>query len=408
MSCTSLETSIRPYDRRYAYAMVGAFSLGWIVLMAGMSAMNPLLPLVRAEFDLSGTETGLLTWAFTLPYLLMQIPAGVLSDRLGAKRILVVMMLVSGLGLVAQGLWSYGLAALVVFAIVHRLGSGVYYPTAFGVATSAVPMTERGKASSLLVMGMALGSALGLSLAVPLHEIGGNNWRFPLLAFGLLTLLLPAMFQFLTWPTRQRGATKSGGVANALRDRSLVALFAINFCSNYGFQAVIVWGPSFMSGERGLSLALAGFYVALINLVGFPSGLLSGALSDRIGRRQMSMLLFLAAGAALVAFATFREPTLVLAAIVGFGVAGKWSSDGVLAAWMGDHVASKFASAANSVYGVNNTARMAGALLAPPITGALLDHTGTLSTGLFLAAAVLCSAAFAAPLVKEQSPRANT
>ena len=394
-------TATHPLSRRHAYWLVGAFAFGWLVISAGTMLINPLLPLVRAEFQLSGAETGLLTVAFTLPYLLMQIPSGMLADRLGARRVLVAMTLLSGLGMVALGLWSYALPALVAFAVVNRVGAGVYYPTAFGVTAGAVPARSRGMASAFLVMGMALGSALGLSLAVPLAGLAGNNWRFPLLAAGLLTLLLPALFQVLTWPAPRPRALSSGSIAAALRDRSLLALFAINCCSNYAFTALAVWGPAFISGERGLSLALAGFYVGLVNLIGFPAGLASGLLSDRLGRQRLTMLLFAAAGAALAALAAFGEPALVLVAMVAFGVAGKWSSDGVLAAWMGDHATARFPFLASAVYGVNNTARMLGALLAPLVSGALLDRTGTLATGFFVAAAVLGAASCLAPLVVE-------
>ncbi len=75
------------------------------------------------------------------------------------------------------------------------------------------------------------------------------------------------------------------------------------------------------------------------------------------------------------------------------------------AAMMGDHANSKFASASNAVYGINNTARMLGGLLSPLFTGLLLDRTGTLSTGFFVAGAVLAIAAALAPLVAEQSER---
>ena len=399
---TAPATEISEYSRRYVYTIVGAFAFGWAVLSVDIAVINPLLPLVRTEFQLSGAGTGLLTWAFTLPYLLIQIPSGVLADRLGAKRFLVVMTLVSAVGMMALGLWSYGLPALVASAVVNRLGMGVYYPTAFGVAMGSVPTTMRGTASALLVMGMALGSALGLALAVPLCDLGGNNWRFPMLVFGLLTLTLPLIFQTVMRQSKPLHAVTSRGVTEALRHPHIVLLLIMNFFTNYAFSVVMVWGPSFISSERGLSLATAGFYIALVNLIGFPSSLVSGVLSDRIGRRYLTMLLFPVAGTALVALASLGEPTIVLAAIVVFGLTGKWTPDVLLAAWMGDHLVAKYPSHAKVIYGVANTARMSAGVLAPPITGVLLDATGTLSTGFFVAGAVLFAAACLGFLVAER------
>jgi nitrate/nitrite transporter NarK len=53
---------------------------------------------------LSGSGAGLLTSLFTPPYLLMQIPGGILADRLGAKRVLVAMLLLAGAVLVVAAL----------------------------------------------------------------------------------------------------------------------------------------------------------------------------------------------------------------------------------------------------------------------------------------------------------------
>jgi MFS family permease len=142
-----------------------------------------------------------------------------------------------------------------------------------------------------------------------------------------------------------------------------------------------------------MPLALAGFYLALANLIGFPAGLSAGLLSDRIGRKWLTIALFLGGGAAVAALALFGQPILVLAAVICYGLLGKWTSDSILAAWMGDHVAAKFPSLGNSIYGLNNTARMLGGLLAPPITGALLDQTGTLATGFYIGSGVLFTAA---------------
>ena len=100
-----------PLSRGETYRLVAGLAFGWVIVFGGMSAINPLLPFLRAEFQLSGSQTGLLTSLFTLPYLFMQIPGGLLTDHFGAKRVLFVMLLLAGLSLTALGLWPIGLAA---------------------------------------------------------------------------------------------------------------------------------------------------------------------------------------------------------------------------------------------------------------------------------------------------------
>ncbi len=381
-----------PLSRSETYRLISGLAFGWVIVFGGMSAINPLLPFLRAEFQLSGSQTGLLTSLFTLPYLLMQIPGGLLTDRFGAKRVLFVMLLLAGLSLTALGLWPFGLAAFVPVMMLYRTGCSVYYPTSFGTSAGMVPTKERGLVGALLTMGTAIGGAVGTGVAVPLCTLAGGAWRFSFLVFGLLTLSLPVLFQLLKWPDPRASTASFSKLAVVLKDRTVVTLLAINLATNYGSSVVLVWGPSFLGSERGFSAAEAGFYIAMVNLIGFPSGVLSGVISDRIGRRYLTIFLLTVAGISVAALAWFRTPFFIFGAILGYGLFGKWTADSPLTAWLGDHAMKKYPTMANALFGVNNAARVIGSLLAPVISGALLDQTGTLASGMLLAAMVLAVA----------------
>ena len=395
-------TMAKPLSRRETYRLIAGLAFGWIIVFGGISAINPLLPFVRAEFQLSGSEAGLLTSLLTLPYLLMQIPAGMLADRFGARRVLIVMLTIAGLSLTASGLWPLGLFAFAPVMMLYRTGCSVYYPTSFGTSAGMVPTRERGLVGALLTMGTAIGGAVGIGVAVPLCYLAGGAWRFPFLVFGLLTLILPALFHVLKWPKVQPSAVSFSGLAGIFRDRTVVTLLAVNFATNYGSNAVFIWGPSFLGTERGLSPVEAGFSIALVNVVGFPAGVLSGIFSDRFGRRYLTTFLFFAAGLSVAALAWFGAPRFVLGAIIGYGLFGKWTADGPLAAWLGDHATATYPTMANAVFGLINAARMIGGLISPLITGALLDRTGTLASGLLLAAGMLGLAGFLVLLIPRQ------
>jgi len=237
---------------------------------------------------------------------------------------------------------------------------------------------------------------------VPLCYLAGGNWRFPFIVFGLLTLILPVLFQTLKWPEKRTSTASFSTLAVVFKDRTVVTLLAINFATNYGSGAVLVWGPSFLGAERGLSAVEAGFYIALVNLIGFPAGLVSGVISDRFGRPYVTMFLFAAAGLSLAALSWVTLPLFVLGAIFGYGLFGKWTADAPLAAWLGDHSMRNYPTMANALFGVNNAARMVGMILAPLITGALLDWTGTLASGMLLAGVVLVVAAFLVLFIPRQ------
>jgi MFS family permease len=312
-----------------------------------------------------------------------------LTDRFGAKRVLFVMLIFAGLSLTALGLWPFGLATFVPVMMLYRTGCSVYYPTTFGTSAGMVPTKERGLVGALLTMGTAIGGAVGTGVAVPLCYLAGGAWRFSFLVFGLLTLTLPLLFQVLKWPKQQANTASFSKLAVVFKDRTIVTLLAINLATNYGSSVVLVWGPSFLGTERGFSPTEAGFYIAMVNLIGFPAGVTSGIISDRIGRRYLTIFLFAAGGFSVAALAWFTTPLFILGAILGYGLFGKWTADSPLTAWLGDHAMKKYPTMANALFGVNNAARVTGSLLAPVISGALLDQTGTLASGMLLAAMVL-------------------
>ena len=114
-----------------------------------------------------------------------------------------------------------------------------------------VPARERGLVGALLTMGTAIGGAVGIGVAVPLCYLAGGAWRFPFLVFGLLTLILPVLFQVLKWPEVHPNAASFSGLAGVFKDRTVVTLLVINLATNYASNAVFVWGPSFLGTERG-------------------------------------------------------------------------------------------------------------------------------------------------------------
>ncbi|MCC7103995.1 MAG: MFS transporter [Chloroflexi bacterium] len=371
---------------RYGFALVSLFAVGWIVFTAAIIMFNPLLPLIREDFNLSGTQAGLITSIFYLPYLLMQVPSGLLADRLGPKRILVVMTLLCTLAL--SGIWflTTSLVLLILFGVLYRAGSGVFYPAAFGITVSTVPPKQRGVSSAALTGGMALGTGVGLAVAVPLAVLG-HNWRFPFLVLAGGTLVLAVLFQLVLRGGQRLGAGQAGGFGMALRDTSLWMLFVIGLFTNFGFTVVATWAPSFLNAERGLPLGQAAFYTSLFSFVGFPAGLVCGRLSDRVGRWRLSFWCFILAALSLVALALVHQEVLIVAAILLFGLTGKWAVDGVVLAWVGDRVTARYPGALGSVMGFNNMCRMIGGMLAPVAAGALLDVSGSLSGAVLVAAA---------------------
>ena len=104
-----------------AYHTVWALIVfGWIGNYMVRMAFSPLLEAVRTEFGLSHAEAGFVFSVFFYGYLAMQVPAGLLGDRFGRKRVLV-----TGILTVAAGALLTGLASTLLVLGLARLLTGL-------------------------------------------------------------------------------------------------------------------------------------------------------------------------------------------------------------------------------------------------------------------------------------------
>src|SRR2546427_6582393 len=87
----------------------------------------PILPLWASEFGLSLAQVGVIRTTYTGGMALFQIPAGVLAERWGERRLLVAGTAVTALGFVAAG-WAGGFLPLLGILPAAGLGSGAQNP----------------------------------------------------------------------------------------------------------------------------------------------------------------------------------------------------------------------------------------------------------------------------------------
>ena len=173
----------------YMYRLVALFSLGWVVVYTDRTVLYPMLPLVGQEFQLTGAEMGAITSAYFLFYTAAQLISGMLGDRFGLKRLLVLFFFVAALGIAAIGSLTISYLTLIIFVALHGAGAGGYYPLAYSLTIYTVPRWMRGLSSAIIGCGMSIGLVSGLALAGPLYHAEGN-WRFPFLVLAVPTFFV--------------------------------------------------------------------------------------------------------------------------------------------------------------------------------------------------------------------------
>ena len=238
--------------------------LGWTVLYAGRSVLSPLLGAIGQEWGLDPSQLGLLSSIFFVGYAGLQIPAGMLADRVGKKGILVAGFALFAVATVLRGLApSYGTA--LAAGLLAGLAQATYYATMFSISSSAVPAARRGLGSAIVYSGMALGSSGGYLLG-SLVAVGlGWTWRTPFLVLAGPAVVMAGLFALLLREPKRVGGAP-GSAAGAGRHRTtpetpfgavltprLLRAYLLNFCSLYAFFMLLTWLPYYLEFERGVA-----------------------------------------------------------------------------------------------------------------------------------------------------------
>jgi MFS family permease len=373
-------------DRAYVVRLVALFCAGWAVIYADRTVLYPLLTIIAREFHLSGLQTGWISGTYFTLYVAGMLPAGLLAERLGLKRVLVFFSILTAAGVVGFGLAAVSYPALLAVAGLHGLGAGAYYTMAYSITIHSVPGTLRGLASGVINGGMSLGLVAGLALAGPFYQATGS-WRMPFLLLAVPTILVSLLFhlQVREVPLRVRRSVPLWGL---LQDPTLLCMNLSGFCVLYGWWVLLTWGPVFFQTERGVSLTMSGMYTLVIAITAIPSGLVLGRLSDRIGRKRIVLTLLPLMALALVAVAQVHSRAGMLAVLLAYGLVGKLVWDPLGIAWLGDYISRRRPEAVGAAVAMFSFTSVISAVVGPPLTGWIKDQTGSLAGGFYVAGGV--------------------
>lgn len=250
--------------------------------MLTFSGIALLLPLIRADLQISFSQAGMLSAAVTLTYGIGQIPAGYLSDRFGPKRLFFI-------GLFGWSALSLGLGLVHSFwiAVLILLAAGAFRALLFAPGLSLLaawfPPERRATAMSLYMVG-GFGGTVMLSLIGPLlaNYLG---WRLTFIGLALLGIISALVFRSFA---KEKTRTQAGphiGLLDAMqlfRHRILWVCSAIQFVRFSVVNSFNFWLPSLLVADRDFTLPAAGLVTAMSAALTAPSNALGGYVSDRL------------------------------------------------------------------------------------------------------------------------------
>jgi MFS family permease len=371
----------------------------FVYMLAAILCVNyidrGLLPvagaLVQRDLGLEPRQLGLLFSAFWWTYAVVQIPVGWAAERFGAHRVLAAGLVVWAASTALFGMAS-GFATLFALRLLLGLGESVGFPSVSKLLAQAVPIEGLGTANGIIDFGFLFGPAIGTFLGG--YAMAFFGWRATFVGFGLLSLLW-----FWPWSRtpkpdslRRTPARTWPAYSMILRQRSLWGTGLGLFSMNYGFYFMLSWLPYYLVHERGFSTTHMAHIASVAYVVTAASAFCAGWILDRFvggGRSKSiaykSIMAVAAVGsvACMVAMAVGSWP-VVLASIFIYQVIGGAATPGVYA--IPQILAGP--SATGRWVGIHNSLGNFAGIIAPALTGFIIQATGHFTAAFLVAGAV--------------------
>lgn len=316
------------------------------MLFAGFStfsllySVQPLLPEFARDFQLTAEAASLAVSLATGPLAIAILFAGLISDRIGRRPIMVWAMYGAGILTLATAI-APGWNAILLLRLLTGLALAGVPAVPMAYVSEEVHGGSVGSAMGLYIGGSAIGGMagrLGVSLVT---DVAG--WHWALAVDGALGIAMAEGFRRLAPESRafvaQRGSlgALARGAAGLFRDRALPLLYGEAFLLMGIFVTVYNYaGFRLMGPPYGLGQAEVGA-IFLLYILGSISSTWFGGLAGRLGRRRVFWLpiVLLIAGVG----ATDLAPLWVIIGGIALVTIGFFGAHSIASAWVGRRAA---------------------------------------------------------------------
>jgi MFS family permease len=380
------------------YVALTVCSAIWFTHNFVSNSLSVLLPLVTKEFALSYSETGILATSSLAVFALMQLPTGYLVSRTGSKKIMVFgIAFLSTFNILVSTAASY--TQFLAFHMLRAIGSGCHLTVGTAFISNLFGAAERGKAIGTHESAVSLAGLLSPIATVPLAL--QLSWRTTYLIYGTAGLAI-ALAAWISLPNIETSEAVRASESESRQKPSnakILMLLLILTIHAFVFHAISTFLPLYLSAEKQILLIYLGYYVAVPSLLGLFGRPLGGHLSDKIGRRSMTLisLASLASGITLTVLTSGGYMLILSLALLGFGL---HTVIPVLFAFLMDMF---HPSRRALIAGRINTVRHLIAGTSPTIVGAIADSIGFSTAFLVLAFAVVTNLLVALRMPTEKS-----
>lgn len=292
-------------------------------LRPSITAVGPLVPIIRDNTGMSNGVAGLLTAIPLLSFALFSLIAPKLGIRFGNHVSIFVALIILTGGIIIR---SIGFIPLIFFGTaLVGIGIAICNVLLPGVIKFNFPQ-KVGVMTSLYTASMGLFASIGSGISIPLSESMGLGWQGALAVWSILTIV--AIFVWFPQMKRDKHIEKPSKIEwNTNLSESIwaspLAWYVTLFMGfqSFLFYSVITWIPDVLQA-LGMSLSLAGGMLFLLQLVGIPFSFAAPILADKMTTQKPLVLaictLYILGFLGLIFFPTMP---IIVTAVIFIGIA---------------------------------------------------------------------------------------
>ena len=340
-----------------------------------------LLPFIAKDLNLNLTQVGFLSSVFSLSGILLSLPIGYLSSRIGAIKILTLALIFYGLGFLFTSMSHSYLFLIFAFSIAS-LSFGSFHPVSFSLVTRLSKKETQGR-----VMGdfMATGEFGRICLSGFLSFIAFSiGWRQTSLIYMAISIILLLVFLFAYFSNEKVNINKDNTAKNKIhlnfieimKNKNFILVLLVNFFDNLASSALFIFLP-FLLLNKGINPSILGAFTTAFfvgNLIG-KMGL--GRLTDKFKNTNVFIIaeLFMVVFIISLAYSNSVFFIILFSIILGSLTMGTSPIRTTMVTESNEHHTSY-----EKVFGISSFVASVSSALAPIILGSVADLYGIVNS----------------------------
>ena len=382
---------------------------GWVTIWIYRAALSPVYPQINESLggNISDTALGSIASFYFFGYVIMQIPAGFLVDKIGKKTVLLPGFVVFALAalLISQ---ASSITMIYTGSFLAGIGCGSFYGSAYSLTSQNIPKEKKSFSTAIVNSGSAVGSGFGMILSSFIVIQMNMPWQTMMYLSAFLIVCMTIAFALVIRSNKEdvaflesQAATEEETTDQPKEKVSLSTLFSLRmlftyvlyFATCYAYYMTVTWLPNFLGTERGFQGVAIGFSSSLVAFASIPGALFFSRLADKYMHKKVTFIVILEILAALMLLVTVQatNSTFLMIALILYGFLGKLAVEPIIISWLGENAPKV---GVGTTLGVFNFFGMMSSVIAPTLTGSISDATGSKVMGFYIAIILLIGGTF--------------